>query len=117
MIAQQEATPAYEEPVLLSSDIEEQTKRLDREILYLLNKLRSHPPPRAKNATANATNSSTASNTTTNKVGRNLIGGLINFNSGKTFGMCWFLRELYEECLLGLRLKLIVNFIVGYTIF
>ena len=73
MIAQQEATPAYEEPVLLSSEIEEQTKRLDREILYLLNKLRSHPPPRAKNATANATNSSTASNTTSSKVHRNLI--------------------------------------------
>ncbi len=68
MIAQQEATPAYEEPVLLSSEIEEQTKRVDREILYLLNKLRSRPPPKAKNATANATNSSTASNTTSSKV-------------------------------------------------
>ena len=77
MIAQQEATPAYEEPVLLSSEIEEQTKRLDREILYLLNKLRSHRPPKAKNATANATNSSTASNTTTSKVSRNLANSLL----------------------------------------
>ena len=55
MVAQQKATPAYEEPVLLSNEIEEQTKRLDREILYLLNKLRSRPPPKLKNAT-NATN-------------------------------------------------------------
>ena len=62
MIAQQEATPAYEEPVLLASDIEEQTKKVDREILYLLNKLRSHRPPKAKNATTNATNTSTTAN-------------------------------------------------------
>ena len=56
MLAQQEATPPYEEPAMMSNEIEEQTKRLDREILYLLNKLRNHPPPRPKNATANATN-------------------------------------------------------------
>ena len=62
MVAQQEATPAYEEPVLLSHEIEEQTKRLDREILYLLNKLRTHPPPRPKNSTS--ANNSTTSNTT-----------------------------------------------------
>ena len=63
MVAQQDTTPAYEEPVLLSYEIEEQTKRLDREILYLLNKLRTHPPPRPKNTTSTS-NSSTTSNTT-----------------------------------------------------
>lgn len=68
MVAEQEATPAYEEPVLHSHEIEEQTKRLDREILYLLNKLRNHPPPRPKNATSNATNSSSTTNTTNSKV-------------------------------------------------
>ena len=70
MVAQQEATPAYEEPVLLSSDIEEQTKRMEREILYLLNKLRSHRPPTAKNTTANATNTSTPANATSSEVSR-----------------------------------------------
>ena len=54
MVAQQKATPAYEEPVLLSHEIGEQIKRLDREVLYLLNKLRSRPPPKLKNTT-NAT--------------------------------------------------------------
>ena len=70
MVAQQEATPAYEEPVLLSSDIEEQTKRMEREILYLLNKLRSHRPPKANNATANTTNTSTPANATSSEVSR-----------------------------------------------
>ena len=60
MLKQQEATPPHEEPVLLSYEIEEHTKRLDREVMYLLNKIRSHAPPKVKTP-PNATN---ASNTT-----------------------------------------------------
>ncbi len=48
MLEQQEATPPHEEPVLLSYEIQERTKRLDREVMYLLNKLRTHPPPKPK---------------------------------------------------------------------
>ncbi len=48
MLEQQEATPPYEDPVLLSYDLQERTKRLDREVMYLLNKLRTHPPPKPK---------------------------------------------------------------------
>ena len=58
MVTQQDATPLHEDPVLLCYDIEEHAKHLDREVMYLLNKLRSHPPPRPKTK-ANATNTTT----------------------------------------------------------
>jgi len=66
MEEKQNATALHEEPVLLSYEIKEYSQRLDREILYLLNKLRSHPPPKFKgppNAT-NASKNATSSNDT-----------------------------------------------------
>lgn len=62
-LAEQIATPPHEEPVLLSSEIEEQTKKLDREVKYLLNKLKTHPPPKPKTPlnTTNGTNTTTTS--------------------------------------------------------
>ncbi len=62
MIVEQLATPPHEEPVLMSHEIEEQTRKLDREVMYLLNKLRTHPPPKPKtpfNATKNGTSNGT----------------------------------------------------------
>ncbi len=61
-ITEQEALPPHEEPVLLAYEIEEQNKRLDREIMYLLKKLRSHPPPKIKVPT-NKTNDTTINET------------------------------------------------------
>lgn len=49
----------------MSYQFEEQQKKLDREIMYLLNKIKTHPPPKPK-ATVNSTN--TTSNTTDSKV-------------------------------------------------
>lgn len=60
---EQEATPPHEEPAFLSHEIEDQTKRLDREIMYLLKKLRSHSPSPYSKTPINNTNS-TKSNTT-----------------------------------------------------
>jgi len=45
---EQEAVAAHEEPVLLVHEVEDQNKRLDREVMYLINKIRSHPPPTYK---------------------------------------------------------------------
>ncbi len=42
----------------MAYEIEDHIKRLDREIMYLLNKLRSHPPPNLK-VPANKTNGTT----------------------------------------------------------
>ena len=59
MAGEQRATPPHVEPVLLSYDLEEHAKHLDREMLYLLNKLRTHPPPKPKvpsNTTTNTSN-------------------------------------------------------------
>ncbi len=68
-LADQEATSPHEEPALMSYEIEEHTKRLDREIMYLLKKLRSHPPPNMKPPSTNKTNNATSGNTTKTKVG------------------------------------------------
>lgn len=43
---------------MLSYEIEEQMKQLEKEIMYLLNKLCSHPPPNLKVLT-NKTNATT----------------------------------------------------------
>ncbi|KAL5499634.1 hypothetical protein EMCRGX_G011086 [Ephydatia muelleri] len=55
--AQQKVLSPHEDPVLLSSDLEDYRKRLEREVMYLINKLKTHPPPKPKSG-ANATNSS-----------------------------------------------------------
>ena len=47
---EQKAVVPHEEPVLLVHEVEDQNKRLDREVMYLLNKIRSHPPPSYKSA-------------------------------------------------------------------
>lgn len=60
-LAQQKLLSPYEDPVLLSSDLEDHRKRLEREMMYLINKLRTHPPPKPKNS-SNATNSSVCGN-------------------------------------------------------
>ena len=58
---------------MLCSEIEEKSKKVDREVLYLLNKLRSYPKPKPKakkqanntaNVTDNAKSHSTGDSTT-----------------------------------------------------
>ena len=61
-LADQKVTPPHDEPAILSYELEEETKKLDREIMYLLNKLRSHPPPKLKTPT-NKTNATTGNQT------------------------------------------------------
>ncbi len=63
MLSQQGETPPHEAPVLLSYDIEEHAKKLEREVMYLLNKLRSHPPPKPK-TTPTGNNASNTTKTT-----------------------------------------------------
>ena len=48
---------------MLCSEIEEKTKKVDREVLYLLNKLRSYPKPKPK-AKKQADDTTTTSNNT-----------------------------------------------------
>lgn len=59
-MAELEATPPHLDPPVLSYQFEEQQRKLDREMMYLMNKVKSRPPPKPKppNAT-NATNAST----------------------------------------------------------
>ena len=66
MEAKQNATASHEDPVLLSYDLKDRLQRLEREIMYLLNKLRSHPPPKVKKPVFNATNMSNTTNTSHN---------------------------------------------------
>ena len=58
-----EATPPHEDPPVRSHQFEEQQKKLEREMGYLINKIKTQPLPKPKpssNATANGTNSTTA---------------------------------------------------------
>ena len=58
MAKQQNATKPYEEPVLLSSELEEKTQKVNREVLYLINKIKSYrPKPKSKVNTTNTTSS------------------------------------------------------------
>ena len=58
MIKQQNATKPYEEPVLLSSELEEKTQKVNREVLYLINKIKSYrPKSKSKVNTTNTTSS------------------------------------------------------------
>ena len=67
MEREQNSTLAHEDPVLTSEELDDKRRKLDRELLYLLNKLRSHPPPKLKKPLPKntTTNTTTTSNTTT----------------------------------------------------
>ena len=66
MEREQNATLAHEDPALTSEELDDKRRKLDRELLYLLNKLRSHPPPKLKKPMSkNATNNTTSNTTTT----------------------------------------------------
>ena len=59
-LADLEATPPHEDPPVLCHQFEEQQRKLDREMGYLINKIKSQPPPKPKpstNATTNTTSS------------------------------------------------------------
>ena len=58
MEGQQNATLPHEDPVMTSDELEDVRRKLDRELLYLLNKLRSHAP-KLKKPPRNATNTTT----------------------------------------------------------
>ena len=63
-LAELEATPPHENPPVLSYQFEEQQRKLDREMMYLINKLKMHPPPKPKtpppsNGTTNTTGKDT----------------------------------------------------------
>ena len=64
-VAALRAAPPHEDPPIMSYQFEEQQKKLDREIMYLLNKVKTHPPPKPKAA---MNNTNTTSNTTDSKV-------------------------------------------------
>ena len=75
MEAKQNATASHEDPILLSYDLKDHLQRLEREIMYLLNKLRTHPPPKLKRPLFNATNMSNATNTPHNTTDGNYTVG------------------------------------------
>ena len=75
MEAKQNATAPHEDPILLSYDLKDHLQRLEREIMYLLNKLRTHPPPKLKRPLFNATNMSNATNTPHNTTDGNYTVG------------------------------------------
>jgi hypoxia up-regulated 1 len=47
-VAELKATPPEADPPVLSYQFEEQQRKLDREMMYLINKLKTHPPPKPK---------------------------------------------------------------------
>ena len=62
------ASKPYEDPVLLSTDIEEKIRKVDREVLYLINKVKNYrPKPKPKPKT----NNTTTFNTSTDKSPQN----------------------------------------------
>ena len=64
-LAELKAAPPHEDPPVLSHQFEEQQRKLDREMMYLVNKIKSQPPPKPKPSTNATTNATT--NTTTEK--------------------------------------------------
>lgn len=62
---QQNATKPNENPVLLSSDIQEKTDKLNREIMYLVNKIRNYKPPKPKSKTNSTKKTTDNKNKTT----------------------------------------------------
>ena len=71
MEREQNATPAHEDPALTSEELDDKRRKLDRELLYLLNKLRSHPPKLKKPVSKNTTNNTTSNSATTGGGGGN----------------------------------------------
>ena len=71
MEREQNSTLAHEDPVLTSEELDDKRRKLDRELLYLLNKLRSRPLPKLKKPFPKntTTNTTTTSNTTTTTAG------------------------------------------------
>ena len=69
MEREQNSTLAHEDPVLTSEELDDKRRKLDRELLYLLNKLRSRPPPKLKKPLPKNTTTNTTSNTTTTTAG------------------------------------------------
>ena len=85
MEREQNATLAHEDPALTSEELDDKRRKLDRELLYLLNKLRSHPPPKlkkpmSKNTTSNSTTTTSdgGGNNTENGATRNGASKLEN---------------------------------------
>ena len=65
-LSELEASPPHEDPPILAHQFEEQQGKLDREMMYLINKIKTHVPPKPKpssNATTNATDNGTATET------------------------------------------------------
>ena len=81
MEREQNATLAHEDPALTSEELDDKRRKLDRELLYLLNKLRSHPPPKLKKPMSKSTTNNTTSNSTTTTTGG---GGGGNTENGAT---------------------------------
>ena len=82
MEREQNAILAHEDPALTSEELDDKRRKLDRELLYLLNKLRSHPPPKLKKPMSKNTTNNTASNSTTTSTGGG--GGGNNTENGAT---------------------------------
>ncbi len=61
-IKEQDAVPPHEDPAYLAHEVEEQNKKLDREVMYLVNKIRAHPPPSFKTP-SNKTNATDTNRT------------------------------------------------------
>lgn len=61
--ARQKTTPLSDEPVLVTEEVLEKTTRLDREIMYLLNKLKLYRPKPKPTPQANGTAPPTGSDT------------------------------------------------------
>ena len=84
MEREQNATLAHEDPALTSEELDDKRRKLDRELLYLLNKLRSHPPPKLKKPVSkNATNNTTSNTTTTGGGGNSTENGATRNGASK----------------------------------
>lgn len=57
-MAELKATPPHLDPPIMSYQFEEQQRKLDREMMYLINKMKTYRPPKPK-APLNTTNAST----------------------------------------------------------
>ncbi len=58
----QNATKPYEDPVILCTEIEDQIRKLDREVYYLVNKVKNYKPKKPKTSPINATNATNTTN-------------------------------------------------------
>ena len=69
------ATLPHEDPVILCTEIEDKTKKLEREIFYLVNKVKNYKPkkPKASNATNTTTSSTNKTDTTEEEAGETVL--------------------------------------------